>query len=100
MHLIGCHDGELTLDLCLLLDPVIKLDTFGLAAAHDVYNPEVVSDLDIDISCIIVFWQDERGTSLDQETDVIDFISLKVYVLVRLVGTRSQERADPTDKGV
>jgi hypothetical protein len=63
-------------------DPILQLKALLQNRPQNIHNTEMTANINLDISCIFVFWQHEPSFSFDQKEDICDIISFEINVLV------------------
>lgn len=68
------------------------------SATNDVYYAELFSDLDLNITDVVIGWQHIVSFATEHEVDHVGFFSLRVDVLHLIVVPRFQQGTDPRDE--
>ena len=62
--------------------PFAFLDVFRLCWASYIDDSEFVANLDVNVFCVVKWWQYERGWTRYEEIDTADLIAFKVDMLI------------------
>jgi hypothetical protein len=92
------HDRKVSLKLTQVVEPVINVNPFKVAAADDVDDSKVVALLDVDVAFVVECRKDKAEGALNQEVDLFYLVSVNIYMLVMKVDLRLEQRTHPSYK--